>query len=60
MTAEGVFHDAHEVYYIAPGGQKSWIGTFPSKGLAEWYVRAQIGEDRFAQRTPEMYEVVPV
>jgi hypothetical protein len=51
MSAEGFFHDAHEVYYNAPVGRQ-WVATFATKALADGYVRWQ--DDR------DSYEVVPV
>lgn len=51
MSAEGFFHDAHEVYFTAPVG-KQWIATFATKRLAEDYVQWQDQRD--------YYEVVAV
>jgi hypothetical protein len=38
MSAEGMFHDAHEVYAIDATGERSWHATFATKSLAENYV----------------------
>ena len=56
---EGFFHAAHEVY-IGKGVDRSWIATFATKALADWYVVAasEANRERGA-RVPE-YEVVPV
>lgn len=56
---EGFFHDAHEVY-IGKGVDRSWVATFRTRALAEWYLAASSEEYRkHGARVPE-YEVVPV
>ena len=51
MSNEGIFHDAHEVYFAGPVSRQ-WVATFASKELAVAYIRWQ--DDR------DCYEVVPV
>jgi len=38
VSAEGIFHDAHEVYMIDGDGEQ-WIATFATKAYAEGYVQ---------------------
>jgi hypothetical protein len=37
VSAEGVFHDAHEVYALETEGWE-WVATFAAQGLARNYV----------------------
>lgn len=40
MAAEGIFHDAHEVYAIPPlPGEEKWVGTLATQELAEGFAR---------------------
>lgn len=56
MTAEGIFHDAHEVYAVK-GDARAWIATFSSKKLADQYVTPLM---ETALSAGFAYEVVPV
>lgn len=56
----GIFHHAHEVNVRNADGSVSWVATFSTKGLADWYVTA-VTESlmKMSARVPR-YEVVPV
>lgn len=55
MSAEGFFHDAHEVYAVTLNGEL-WIATFRNGLLADEYVT---GLD-YETGDPVKYEVRPV
>jgi hypothetical protein len=57
---DGIFHDAHEVYKIDRDGSKTWVATFATKGLADWYVTAATEGMLLAAGFAFEYEVVPV
>ena len=56
----GVFHDAHEVYKIDRDESRTWIATFATKGLADWYVKAATEGMLQAAGFAFEYEVEPV
>lgn len=55
MSAEGFFHDAHEVYCVTPT-ERAWIATFRDKDFAEGYA----GMLRSFAAPEVTFEVVPV
>lgn len=57
---EGFFHDAHEVYATDEGGERQWVATFATKGLADWYVTAATEAMLRISAPVPAYEVVPV
>jgi hypothetical protein len=59
MSAEGMFHDAHEVYIMQPDEPDTWIATFATKGHADWYVKAASAAVATVGLRPA-YKVAPV
>lgn len=57
---DGNFHDAHEVYKIDRDESKTWVATFATKGLADWYVNAATAGMLQAAGFAFQYEVTPV
>lgn len=54
MSAEGFFHDAHEVYSLF-GDERTWVATFATEVLAREYAQAKAATD-----SRLTLEVVPV
>lgn len=59
MSAEGAFHDAHEVYGLESHGGRKWIATFSTRALALDYV-ARVQDSGVSDLDYQFLEVVPV
>jgi hypothetical protein len=63
MSAEGFFHDAHEVYFTTSDMPRTWIATFSTKAFAEGYIELTTGHAFRFECFPDdgdKWEVVPV
>jgi len=59
VSAEGVFHDAHEVYAIW-NDERQWVATFRTRDIATYFVTRTQHDDRPSLFPYSTLEVVPV